>query len=131
MSGEVMMALGAYRFSLATAAYATLQRATEYRWASQDRLGRGPARQFVGQGDDTITLAGVIYPHYKGGLRQVDTMRAEAAKGQPLDLVDGFGRVWGPWVILSVRENQSALLGNGAPLKIEFQVELAAFGEDA
>ncbi|MQP64702.1 phage tail protein [Niveispirillum sp. SYP-B3756] len=126
-----MMALGGFRFSLGTAAYQTLERSTEFRWAEQDRLGRGPAYQFVGLGADTITLAGVIYPHYRGGLGQVDAMRAEAAKGQPLDLVDGWGRVWGVWVIRSVRERDSNLMGNGAPLRIEFQVELAAYGEDA
>jgi uncharacterized protein len=128
---EVMMGLGGYRFGLATAAYQTLERSTAYRWPSQERLGRAPARQFVGKGDDTITLAGVIYPHYKGGLRQVDAMRAEAERGEPLDLVDGFGRVWGAWVILSIREAHSRLLGNGAPLKIDFTIELAAYGEDA
>lgn len=127
----IMMGLGGYFFSVDTASYQTLERATDYRWASQDRLGRGPAHQFVGQGDDTITLAGVIYPHYKGGLGQVDAMRAEAAKGQPLDLVDGFGKVWGVWVIRSVRDRRSQFLGNGAPMRIEFQVELAAYGEDA
>ncbi|MFC7332735.1 phage tail protein [Rhodocista pekingensis] len=128
---EIMMGLGTYRFGIGTAAYQTLERATAYRWAAQDRLGRLPARQFLGPGEDGITLSGVIYPHYRGGLRQLDRLRQEAGRGEPLDLVDGYGRVWGAWVVLAVRETQSALLANGAPLKVEFQVELAAYGEDS
>ncbi|MBI2235375.1 MAG: phage tail protein [Magnetospirillum sp.] len=127
---EVMMALGDYRFSVATAAYQTLERQTEYRWAKQDRMGRAPARQFGGIDDDTISLAGVILPHYRGGLGQLNAMRAQAGAGKPLMLVDGMGKVWGKYCILKVREGQSQFLGNGAPLKIEFTIELAAYGDD-
>lgn len=125
------MGLGEYRFGLDTAAYQTLERMTEWRWAQQDRLARPPAQQYVGPGSDRLTLSGVIYPHYRGGLRQVERLRSEAGKGEPLDLVDGLGRVWGPWVVLSVRESHRRLMANGAPLRVEFQVELAAYGNDA
>ncbi|TAN71131.1 MAG: phage tail protein, partial [Magnetospirillum sp.] len=96
---EVMMALGGYRFSLSTAAYQDLDRTNEYRWAAQERMGRRSARQFTGPGDETIALSGVILPHYRGGLGQLDAMRAEAGKGKPLMLVDGLGRVWGKYCI--------------------------------
>ncbi|TIM92331.1 MAG: phage tail protein, partial [Mesorhizobium sp.] len=43
-----MMGLGPFRFSLSTAAYQALERSDEYRWVSQDRIGRHPAMQFVG-----------------------------------------------------------------------------------
>jgi len=77
---EIMMALGSYRFSIDSAAY-------------QERLQRRPALQFVEAGEESIELSGLIYPHFKGGLEQPDTMRAEASKEQPLLLVDGLGFV--------------------------------------
>ncbi|TAN72313.1 MAG: hypothetical protein EPN20_03760 [Magnetospirillum sp.] len=61
---------------------------------------------------------------------QLDAMRAEAGKGKPLMLVDGLGRVWGKYCITKVHERQSALLGNGAPLKVDFSLDLVLYGDD-
>jgi len=127
---EVMLALGAYRFSIDTAAHQTLSRTSEYRWQSQDRLGREPAQQFVGAGNQTISLQGVIYPHYKGGLGQIDDLRDEAGQGVPLLLIDGMGWIYDLWVIKSISESQSALITDGRAQKIEFTVELAFYGDD-
>ncbi len=128
---KVMMALGQYRFSLPTAAYQNLKRTDAWRWASQDRLTRAPAKQFLGRGNVTLSLDGTIYPHFRGGLGQVAAMRAEADKGQPLQLVDGLGKVWGKWVIEEITETSTNFLAEGVPLKIDFSLSLSAYGEDA
>ena len=91
---------------------------------------RSPAQQFVGLGEDTITLAGVIYPHYRGGLNQLNDLRRQAETGEPLLLVDGLGYVWGQWVIVSIEETQSYLQSHGQPLKQAFQLQLKYYGED-
>lgn len=126
-----LMALGDYRFSVDTAAYGDLVRTTEYRWARQDRLGRPPARQYLGPGDDTITLKGIVYPAHRGGLGQVDAMRQEAGKGEPLRLVGGTGVVFGLWAVLRVRERGRAFLEGGAARRIDFEVDLAYYGQDS
>ena len=128
---ETMMALGSYRFSIDTAAYQELKHSQAYRWQAQERLQRRPAMQFLGAGEESIELSGVIYPHFKGGLDQLDTMRAEASKGQPLLLVDGLGFVWGQWVITQIDEGQSFFQGNGQPLKQSFQLKLVNYGADS
>ncbi len=128
---ETMMALGSYRFSIDSAAYQELKHSQAYRWQAQERLQRRPAMQFLGAGEESIELSGVIYPHFKGGLEQLDTMRAEANKGQPLLLVDGLGFVWGRWVITQIDEGQSFLQGNGQPLKQSFQLKLVNYGTDS
>jgi phage protein U len=127
---ETLLALGDYRFSIDTAAYQTLKRHQSYRWQSQERLLRSPAQQFVGIGEDTITLSGVIYPHYRGGLGQLNDLRQQAATGEPLLLVDGLGFVWGQWVIVSIEETQSHLQSYGMPLKQAFQLQLKHYGDD-
>ena len=131
MAATNMLALGQFRFSIDTAAYQDLVRAAAYRWAAQPRLGRRPARQFVGQGEETIELGGVIYPHYRGGLGQVEAMRETAAAGKPLQLVTGVGQVLGQWVIERVEETQRRFLSNGQPRSVEFRLGLAHYGEDA
>lgn len=93
-------------------------------------MHRLPAQQFVGLGNETLDLKGVIYPHYQGGMGQLDVMRAQAGRGDPLLLVDGLGFIWGQWVILQVDETQTVMLTNGQPRKLEFQLRLARYGED-
>lgn len=124
------MSLGDYRFSVATAAYQSLRRAVEYRWPAQERVGRRPARQFTGIGNDTIEIEGVIYPHYRGGLYQVEQMREMAGQGKPQILTDGTGRVWGKWCIERIEETGSLCHADGTPRKIEFRVSLGHYGED-
>ena len=128
---ELMLALGGYRFSMAEAAYQSLRRSDAWRWATQERIGREPALQFVGAGKAEVEIEGVIYPHHRGGLGQIDRMRAEAGKGVPLRLNDGYGHIWGRWVIERLEETQSKPLANGAPRKVEFRLSLGKYGDDA
>jgi uncharacterized protein len=127
MYGRVLMALGSYRFSISTAAHEQIERNTEWRWPAQERIGMAPALQYVGPGEDTITMSGTIYPQLGPGLGQVDAMRAQAGLGQPLALVTGFGKYLGLWSITSIRENQSSIFYDGVPKKIEFSLELKAY----
>jgi len=128
---ETMLALGPYRFSVGTAAYQNLKHSAAYRWPMQERLGRLPARQFVGAGDETISLDGSIYPHYKGGLGQLDSLRAIAGQGLPLRLTDGRGIAWGQWCVTQIDETQTVFFADGTPRKVDFSLTLARYGEDA
>lgn len=126
-----MIKLGAYVFSLDTAAYQQLTRATAYRWQAVERFNQLAALQFTGPGEDSITLNGVILPVFKGGLGQLNAMREEAAKGEPMLMVDGRGYVHGRWVIMSVNETQKNFERNGAPLQIDFSLRLRKYDEGA
>lgn len=126
----VMLALGAFRFGVNSANYQTLTRSAAYRHAPQMRVGRAPALQFLGPDTEEMTLDGTIYPHFKGGLRQIEFMRLIGKAGQPMILVDGLGFVWERWVITSIEETKSVFLGDGAPRRIDFSVTLQAYGGD-
>lgn len=128
--GQIMMGLGDYRFEIGTAAYQQLARWQEFRWQQQDRIGRHPAMQYTGPGLITVDLAGVIYPAFRGGLGQCAAMRDSAARGEPLDLVDGSGKVWGAYVINDVSETETTFFADGQPRKIEFTLMLTQYGED-
>ncbi len=124
---ETMMRLGPYRFALGTAAYQELNRASEYRWARQERIGRNDALQYTGPGPETIELRGVIYPHFRGGLGQLDRMRATAGAGFPMLLIDGRGRILGLWCVETVNELQETFAARGAPLKQEFDMRITRY----
>ena len=127
---DIMLALGPYRFQLNTAAYQSLQRSTLYRWPQQERLGREPASQYVGPGTDTMTLEGVIYTAFRGGLGQPEAMRELAASGSPHLLVDGQGVVHGKWTLTQVDETQSTFLAGGVPRKQTFTLTLQKYGKE-
>mgnify|MGYP002700762941 CR=1 FL=1 len=127
---ETMIALGDYRFSINTATYEELKRSQSFRWQAQERVQRRPALQYVGLGEESIELSGVIYPHYRGGLGQLNQLREDAGQGTPQRLIDGLGFVWGQFVIVSVSETQSTFVSNGQPLKQTFQLKLVNYGED-
>lgn len=119
-----------YFFNLDTAAFDELSRSTEFRWASQERLSRRPAQQAIGMGEEKLTLKGTIYPGFKGGIKQLDTLRTIGARLQPLTLTTGYGEVIGTWCLKTIAEEQGAFLHGGIPRKQGFTLEFGRYGDD-
>jgi uncharacterized protein len=123
----IMMILGSFRFSISTAAYKDLTRSTEYRWTAQDVFGVLPRLQFTGPGADSMTLEGSIFPEYRGGLGQLNSMRALAGTGKPQRMIDGNGRILGRFVIERVQEKQTIFAAFGVPKQQDFTLQLKRY----
>ena len=121
---QQMMALGQFVFSLPTLAYNDFKRSSAWRHPSNSRVGARPARQSLGPGDDTITLSGVLAPEFKGDPWAIKQLREMADKGNAYALVSGRNEVFGAWVIESVTETGTLHMDNGAPRRIEFDLQL-------
>ncbi|MDD3676028.1 phage tail protein [Thauera propionica] len=130
MAERVMLALGPFRFEVGSATYQSLAMSQSWRWPEQARIGRDSALQFTGRDPAEIRLHGVLFPGFDAGLAQVDAMRQLADRGEPMQLVDGLGRVWGSWVIAEVSDTRSVLMDNGQPRRVGFEVRLKPYGED-
>ena len=126
----MMLALGMFVFSLSTAAYQELQRQTEWRHASNTRIGAAPARQFVGRGEDAITLPGIILPELAGSALSLDALRLMANTGKAWPMVEGSGRIYGLWVIESLSETKTLFFRDGTPRRIEFTLSLKRIDDD-
>lgn len=122
--------LGRFGFGLSTVAYTELRRSSAWRWPAQDRIGRAPALQYVGPGMDEITLPATLHPWWRGGLGQIDQLRAMAAEGQPLLFTLSDGRVLGFWVITRIEETGRVFGPGGLARAIDLQISLAYYGED-
>ncbi|HDS1519535.1 TPA: phage tail protein [Stenotrophomonas maltophilia] len=127
----MMMSLGTFVFSLSTAAYQQLQRQMSWRHPTSERVGARAARQFVGPGEETIDLSGVIHAELADDLLTLDVLRELAAEGRPLALVEGNGTVYGAYVILSINEGRTEFFSDGTPRRIDFQLQLARTDDDA
>jgi phage protein U len=136
MPATVMMKLGPITFELPKATYDELTRKSEYRWAVVERLGSRPARQWMGIGDDQLTLAGVLLPlfsigdSYYTGTQCVEEMRAAAEQGIPYDLTDGLGKYWGKWCIESVDEVATTFMEKGVPRRQAWSLKLGRYANE-
>ena len=126
----MMLALGMFVFSLSTLAYQELQRQTEWRHPSNSRVGAAPARQFVGRGDDIITLPGIIFPELAGTTLSLDALRLMANTGKAWPMIEGSGRIYGLWVIESLSETKTVFFHDGTPRRIEFTLTLKRIDDD-
>lgn len=119
----MLMSLGMFVFELPTLTYQELERRTDWRHSQNARVGQRAGNQFLGPGEDTVTLSGSI-PLEFGDLAALDTLREMGDAGESYPLVDGRGRVHGAHVILDLGERQSLPMADGTPRKTEFTLSL-------
>jgi phage protein U len=121
----MLMALGQFVFQLPDLAYHELHRSTAWRHPGNSRVGAREARQYVGPGEDTITLNGVLVPEIAGKRASLSTLRTMADTGDAFALVDGTGNVLGAWVIDHLQEGATHFTQDGIPRRTEFTISLA------
>ncbi|MDE0206025.1 MAG: phage tail protein [Candidatus Tectomicrobia bacterium] len=69
--------------------------------ATVQGIAAATSRITVGTGSAELVVSGYLTPHFKGGLWQVNAMRAEA-----LHLVDSLGDVWRDFVVTAITETR-------------------------
>ena len=122
--------LGTFQFDLPNGVPQSLDRTAAYRWEEQGRLLRDPAQQFLGPGTQEITLEGNLFPGFTGKQTTMETLREEAAKGEPQMFTDGLGRVYGKWGVKQIREGLDTFAPGGGARRINFTVSLVKYAED-
>lgn len=127
---SLMMILGLFPFGLKTTPYQQLQKQIGWRHPSTSRVGKRPARQYVGQGDTTITLSGVLYPELTGGKISLMALELMADTGKAWPLIEGTGLYYGLYVIEELSQTDSLFFPDGAARKIEFSMKLTRVDDD-
>lgn len=100
-------------------------RVARYRWSATERAGAAPGWQWLGPGEDKLTLSGVSLVLAVGRDDAVAALREVAAAGGAQPLADGAGRVLGSWAIRSVEERRRGIRADGTSAIIEWRMELA------
>jgi phage protein U len=126
----MQMCLGQFVFSINTVAYQELQRSTEWRYASNSRVGKRASSQFIGLGDDTITLSGWVAPELTGNSASIDQLRVMGDGGEPFILVSGTGSVFGLWEIQSLTETKTLFWPDGSARRVSFNISLKRVDDD-
>ncbi|QUT15555.1 phage tail protein [Rahnella inusitata] len=125
----MMLTLGLFVFQLQTVPYQTLQRAVDYRWPVNSRVGLRPLPQFLGVNEEKITLSGVLMPEITGGKLSLMVLNLMADEGKAWPLLEGSGTIYGMFVVNSVSETHTEHFSNGAARKIEFTLTLTRVDE--
>ena len=126
----MMLALGLFVFSLPTLSYQELQRQTSWRFAETPVLNVRPRQQFIGLGNDTISLKGELRPEIAGKAISLSYLRSMADTGKAWTLIDGAGRFYGLWIITELNETKSIFLSNGQAKKIDFDLNLKRIDDE-
>ena len=131
MSGSTLLALGQFVFELDTLAYQDFKRSCDWRHPSNSRVGTRAGHQFVGVGDDSVTLSGWIAPGQIGSYDSIAALRAMGDSGQAFALVSGTGEVFGQYVILQLDETGTYHSKDGTPGRVEFNLQLKRVDNNA
>lgn len=120
----MLAALGLFVFELATIPFGEVQRRRDWRHEPVKLVGARDQSQFVGPGDDLITLSGILVPGVAGSFAAIDTLVDMAGAGENYTFVDGAGRVWGEYAILALDTRSKYLMIDGVARMIDFALDL-------
>lgn len=101
------------------------------RHVKNECIGRSARWQYIGPGEDAITLSGVLYPEVTGGDVSLETLRTMAYTARPWPLIEVTGMIFGLFVIDNLSETRTEFYADGKAKKIEFTLSLKKVSEDA
>lgn len=123
----VMLLLGGAVFSVNTTTYDQITRSVEWQWQALPVIGKKPVYQYVGGGEQSISVTGCIYPGQYGSRAQLMVLEQAAGLGVPIPLFSGLGYDLGLWCINRYSEVEGLPFYNGCPQKIEFTIDLVKY----
>lgn len=123
----MLMVYGLFIFSVQSAPFNQLEHSVNYRWAANSRVGQHPAYQFLGKGEDSITLNGTLMPEFSGGPLSLSLLDMLAESGEAYLLMAGNGTIYGYYIIDKISQTSSHFFADGTPQKIEFTVSLKRY----
>lgn len=125
----MMLALGMFVFERRTLPYQSMHYSREYRWASNDRVGKPPAYQYLGEGETSCQLSGTLYPAITGGAISLRMVELMADEGRAWPLIEGTGNILGMFVVERVSTTHAEFFSDGAARRIDFTLSLKRVDE--
>ena len=93
-------------------------------------MGHSAKWQYVGAGENQLTLGGLLYPEITGGNLSLGAVSTMAYTGLAWPLIDGVGSIYGMYVITGLQETHQEFDRYGKAKKIEFTLSLQRVDED-
>lgn len=94
-------------------------------FAQKPLMGTMQGKEFMGEGEDRITLSGQLLPFKLGGLTELEMAHSFRVSGQRLPVLRGDGKRLGWYVIESVTERHKDLMRDGVGFFVEHSITLS------
>lgn len=99
-------------------------------FAAKALIGTLPGREFMGEGDDKLTLSGQILPFKVGGLTELEVLHGFRQSGQRLPVMRGDGKMFGWFAIESISESHRDLMKDGVGFRVMHTISLIKVGPE-
>lgn len=80
--------------------------------------------EFMGEGDDRLTLRGQLLPGKIGGLTELEALREHMRQGAALPVMRGDGERLGTFAITHLRDHHNHILRDGVGAVVRYSITL-------
>ncbi len=94
-------------------------------------LGVRPRREFMGEGEETLTLSGRLLPSKIGGLLELESLQSIRRAGEAVPVMRGDGTMLGWFVITQISSPHGNLERDGIGFTIDYRITMARTEPDA
>ncbi|WP_338606848.1 phage tail protein [Pelagibacterium nitratireducens] len=108
----------------------TMRRASGAAVAEKGVMGARPPLEFMGKGEDRITLSGRLLPTRIGGLTELETVRGLMEAGTRVPVMRGDGKMFGWHAIVRIEEDHANLDRFGVGFTLAYTIELLRDGAE-
>nr|WP_210259488.1 phage tail protein [Devosia sp. 1635] len=129
-SGVVLYSIGSLTLDTRPFSVDDVARSAAADFATKPLMGSLPGREFMGEGDDKITLSGQLLPFKTGGLTELEVAHGFRRSGQRLPVMRGDGKMFGWFAIESIQENHSDLMRDGVGFVVKHTISLVKVGPE-
>lgn len=92
-------------------------------------VGIRPPKEHVGEGPESFSIRGRLFPRRLGGLGPMGVLRAVQKQASPQLIVRGDGAVLGWYVLIELSDDHAYLDGLGVGQMIDFSAEFEKAGQ--
>lgn len=107
-----------------------MRRAGSAAVAEKAVMGSRPPLEFMGKGEDRITLSGRLLPSRVGGMTELETVRSLMDAGTRVPVMRGDGKMFGWFAIVRVDEDHANLDRFGVGFTLAYTIELTRDGAE-
>ncbi|EFO30921.1 phage P2 GpU superfamily [Roseibium sp. TrichSKD4] len=123
-----LAALGMFLFAPSIGSYEELEHTWNFKWAKPDPIGSPPVKQWMGKGDEELSIIGGVWPEIQpSGTWKIDRLAKVAGLGVPLVFLSGSGTVFGLWCVEQIHKRDTLIEEWGIPGAIEYEIYLSKY----
>lgn len=119
-----LLTLGMFVFGMDRLNFHELERQISWKHGKSPRFGIRDAGQFLGPGDETITLTGLLVPEIAGTYGDIDRLIEMGNTGEIYPLILGTGTIMGEFRMLKLDDRWRNLINGGVARQTDFAIDL-------